>query len=207
LDLTSNRNTDTINANNIKFANNFTDKEHDPKSSIHQNQGQEVSDREFKSSFIDSDRERQVQQLHRIGVLQDIITLLRASQRSFFSYIRAVSMNNGASWIEAEQAIEVSTVHMKAAITSFQPTTSLIDHLRIKNSHEICELSLHPPIYIPTDSLIHPHAIPGNTTSSIKDSDNKQYPVLDVVGLKISSFRNAIAAIKMFLSAQTVVSN
>lgn len=214
LDLTSSFSTDTIKANNIKFAKIFSEEEYDSKSFIHQNQkqnqnqkqGQEVSDRKIKSSNIDSDRAKQVQQ-HRIEVLQDILILLRASQRSFFSYIRAVSMNNGASWIEAEQAIEASTIHMKAAITSFQPATSLIDHLRVKNSHEICELSLHPPIYIPTDSLIHLHAITGDTISSIRNRDNEGNPILDVVGLKISSFKHAVAAIKTFLSAQTVVSN
>jgi hypothetical protein len=60
------------------------------------------------------------------------------------------------------------------------------------------------PVFTPTDSLIHPNVINDTTMSSIRNS-NEVRPILDVVGLKICSFKNAIAAIKMFLSAQTVV--
>jgi hypothetical protein len=129
-------------------------------------------------------------------------------------------MNNGASWIEAEKAIEVSTVHIKAAVSSFQPA-SVIDHLRMKSPHEICAISLYPPIYIPTetlnpnpnlnpiyiptDTLTHPNITTCTTKSNIRNSDYEVRPILDVVGLKICSFQNAIAATKMLLSAQTVV--
>lgn len=105
--------------------------------------------------------------------------------------------------------------------TSFQPV-SVQASLRLRSAAELAALSLIAPIVIATDYMVNPTSLPSATGTT----DNPEtrghsvhadspaaaphtsiYPVLDVVGIKVSSFKNAISAIKMFLSARITVTN
>ena len=103
---------------------------------------------------------------------------------------------------------------------------SVQDSLKLLSSDKICSLSQFAPITIPTDSLIDPidsaqndflnfdegTEVRKNINEGIEDfpsNSNNFYirPILDVVGIKINSFKNSVSAIKMFLSARIKVNN
>ena len=181
----------------------------------------------------------------RMDALRELIETLRAAQRGLHSMIRAVSLSNGSSWIEASTALDDSTRLLKLALplsfpatppsaniayppfsdgergveTGFGPAPlSIVESLRLKSPEDICALGLWAPIIIATDraatstldlkgsvgqipASLHPCTPPSRAyTVRVK-------PVLDVVGVKVCSFKNSISAIKMFLSARTIVSN
>jgi hypothetical protein len=94
---------------------------------------------------------------------------------------------------------------------------SVIDSLKLKSPHDICALSLFAPMIIATDRIAPstltsersvgqiPDPLQPNKSSSSKEEIVHRKPVLDVVGVKISSFKNSISAIKMFMSARVIV--
>jgi hypothetical protein len=104
---------------------------------------------------------------------------------------------------------------------SFQPI-SVQASLRLRSAAELAALSLIAPIVISTDYMVNPNSLPSATRttdnpetrghsvhadSPAAASHTSINPVLDVVGIKVSSFKNAISAIKMFLSARITVTN
>lgn len=104
-------------------------------------------------------------------------------------------------------------------LTSFEPI-SVQASLRLRSSAEIAALSLVAPIIIATDCPVNRTTLPTPEGTSNNagcqghsvDIDSPAshtsiMPVLDVVGIKVSSFKNAISAIKMFLSARITVTN
>lgn len=104
---------------------------------------------------------------------------------------------------------------------SFQPI-SVQASLRLRSAAELAALSLIAPIVIATDYMVNPTSLPsaaGTTPNPVTRGHSVHAdspaavphtsinPVLDVVGIKVSSFKNAISAIKMFLSARITVTN
>ena len=104
---------------------------------------------------------------------------------------------------------------------SFQPI-SVQASLRLRSAAELAALSLIAPIAIATDYMVNPTSLtsaavtaddPVSQGHSVHADSSAAAPhtsimsVLDVVGIKVSSFRNAISAIKMFLSARITVTN
>jgi hypothetical protein len=94
---------------------------------------------------------------------------------------------------------------------------SVIDSLKLMSRTDICGLSLVAPMIIATDRItpstltserpvgqIPDPSQPNNSISSNQEIVHRK-PVLDVVGVKISSVRNSISAIKMFMSARVIV--
>ena len=101
--------------------------------------------------------------------------------------------------------------------TSFQPL-SVQASLRLRSADEIAALSLIAPIIIATDCTSNPTSLisASRTTANFGTQSHRVHvdstashtstmPVLDVVGIKVSSFKNAISAIKMLLSARISV--
>ena len=91
----------------------------------------------------------------------------------------------------------------------------------------ICSLGQFAPITILTDFIIHPNYYDSAKNGSMNFDEDKEVghnmnerienlpkynkktnirPILDVIGIKINSFKNSISAIKMFLSARIIVS-
>ena len=182
----------------------------------------------------------------------EIIEIFKASQRGLLSYIRAVSMNNGATWVEASDCIMKSEENMKSILQlSFYDThhlsstststscassspnfgnyaeQSVQDSIKSLSSETICSLSQFAPITIPTDFIVHPNYYDSAKNGSMNFDEDKEAghnmnerienlpkynkktnirPILDVIGIKINSFKNSISAIKMFLSARIIVS-
>jgi hypothetical protein len=105
--------------------------------------------------------------------------------------------------------------------TSFQPI-SVQASLHLRSAAELAALSLIAPIVIATDYMVNPTSLPSatGTTDNPETRGHSVHadspaaapltsinPVLDVVGIKVSSFQNAISGIKMFLSARITVTN
>jgi hypothetical protein len=103
-------------------------------------------------------------------------------------------------------------------VTGLEPAPlSVIDSLKLKSPHDKCALSLFAPMIIATDRIAPstltseryvgqiPDPLQPNKPSSSKEEIVHRKPVLDVVGVKISSFKNSISAIKMFMSARVIV--
>ena len=103
--------------------------------------------------------------------------------------------------------------------TSFEPI-SVQASLRLRSSAEIAALCHVAPIIIATDRPVNLTSMPtpegtsndaGSQGHSVSIdppvSHTSIAPVLDVVGIKVSSFKNAISAIKTFLSARITVTN
>ena len=215
----------------------------------------EMTDSSNQMKF-EKEKELKAENIIRINEIKkhlEIIEILKATQRGLLSYIRAVSMNNGATWVEASDRIKKNEVNMKSILqltfnSSFYDTLhlsstsssssssssnsekhaeeSVQDSLKLLSSDKICSLSQFAPITIPTDSLIDPidsaqndflnfdegTEVRKNINEGIEDfpsNSNNFYirPVLDVVGIKINSFKNSVSAIKMFLSARIKVNN
>ena len=221
----------------------------------------EMTDSSNQMKF-EKEKELKAENIIRINEIKkhlEIIEILKATQRGLLSYIRAVSMNNGATWVEASDRIKKNEENMKSILqltfnSSFYDTLhlssttssssssspcassypnsekyaeeSVQDSLKFLSSDKICSLSQFAPITIPTDSLIDPidsaqndflnfdegTEVRKNINEGIEDfpsNSNNFYirPVLDVVGIKINSFKNSVSAIKMFLSARIKVNN
>lgn len=101
---------------------------------------------------------------------------------------------------------------------------SIAESLGLLSAQEINALGLVAPIIIATDSPISTTTL---TSITLKDNPSQKYdssclhdnparsdlyngrnrPILDVAGIKLSCFKNAISAIKMFLSAPITVTN
>ena len=218
----------------------------------------EMTDSSNQMKF-EKEKELKAENIIRINEIKkhlEIIEILKATQRGLLSYIRAVSMNNGATWVEASDRIKKNEENMKSILqltfnSSFYDTLhlsstssssssssssspnsekhaeeSVQDSLKLLSSDKICSLSQFAPITIPTDSLIDPidsaqndflnfdegTEVRKNINEGIEDfpsNSNNFYirPILDVVGIKINSFKNSVSAIKMFLSARIKVNN
>ena len=101
---------------------------------------------------------------------------------------------------------------------------SIAESLRLSSFQEISALSLVAPIIIATDSFLNPTTLSPlisknnlsqeNSTSSLHNNlvklgalPGRNRPILDVARIKLGCFKNAISAIKMFLSAPVIVTN
>ena len=170
-----------------------------------------------------------------IDSLRWVINALQAVHKGLHAMIRDVSLSNGSSWAEATTAIMTSEQKIKLMLpeayitpspsngmqgwTSFEPI-SVQASLRLRSSVEIAALCLVAPIIIATDCTVNLTTMlsPEETCSNARSqghsvsidspaSHTSITPVLDVVGIKVSSFKNAISAIKLFLSARITVTN
>ena len=218
----------------------------------------EMTDSSNQMKF-EKEKELKAENIIRINEIKkhlEIIEILKATQRGLLSYIRAVSMNNGATWVEASDRIKKNEENMKSILqltfnSSFYDTLhlsstssssssssssspnsekhaeeSVQDSLKLLSSDKICSLSQFAPITIPTDSLIdhvdsaHNDFLNFDEDKEVRNSINEGIedfplnsnnfyirPILDVVGIKINSFKNSVSAIKMFLSARIKVNN
>ena len=181
----------------------------------------------------------------------EIIEIFKASQRGLLSCIKAVSMNNGANWVEASDCIIKSEENMKSILQlSIYDThhlssstssscalsspnfgkyaeQSVQDSIKSLSSEMICSLGQFAPITILTDFIIHPNYYDSAKNGSMNFDEDKEVghnmnerienlseynkktnirPILNVVGIKINSYKNSISAIKMFSSARIIVS-
>ena len=172
-----------------------------------------------------------------IDSLSGVINALQAVQKGLHAMIQDVSLSNGSSWAEAATAIMASEQNIKSMLPeaflipspvisgtqgvqgqmSFQPI-SVQASLRLRSAAEIAALSLIAPIVISTDCTFNTFTCTVRTTDESIMQDHRVHvdspashtsiiPVLDVVGIKVSSFKNALSAIKMFLSARITVTN
>lgn len=199
---------------------------------------------------------QRVRERDKMDLLREKIETLRAAQRALYSTIRAVSLNNGSTWLESCTALEESVRLVKGALPLSFPTAttaatatqsahtahppfcegggggggggvvgsvpgplSVVDSLRLKSHRDICALSLFAPMIIATDHIAAstltsnrsvgqiPAPSELHPTSCSRQETVCKKPVLDVVGVKTSSFKNSIAAIKMFMSARVIVTS
>ena len=168
-----------------------------------------------------------------IDSLRGVINALQAVRRGLHAMIQDVSLSNGSSWADAATAIMTSEKKIKSMLpeafvipspsngmqgwTLFEPI-SVQASLRLRSGAEIAALCFVAPIIIATDCTVNLASMPtpegtsnnaGSQGSSVSidspASPKSITPVLDVVGIKVSSFKNALSAIKLFLSARITV--